>query len=104
MKTKILITILLIAFSIQHAQASQPILAGQTGYDEYLIHYVGDKVYVNYWHNWNDYKIRIPSTRTEFIRLEFAYTQGALSETDVYYKTVQLNMLLVKKWLEPLYY
>ena len=59
----------------------------------------------NYYYNNRSYKLYMPCTRQEFIRLEFAVATGELNDKDNYwFKLVWLNALLINKWLEPLYY
>jgi len=61
--------------------------------------------YSNYIYNNTLYKIYMPCTRDEFIRLEFSVATGELTNKDNYwFKLVWLNALLINKWLEPLYY
>lgn len=60
--------------------------------------------YSNYYYNNRFYKLYMPCSRDEFIRLEFAVYNWTYLPSEYEYKLVFLNQLLIKKWLEPLYY
>ena len=71
---------------------------------DYYSYEVNNETYTNYWYNWKTYRILVPNTRQEFIRLEYKYIRGEMKTSHKFYNTVKLNILLVKLWLEPLYY
>lgn len=50
------------------------------------------------------YKINVPATRSEFNKLQWLYNAGELESTHKHYKACKINALLIKKWMEPLYY
>jgi hypothetical protein len=54
--------------------------------------------YSNYYYNNRFYKLYMPCTRDEFIRLEFAVATGELTNKNNYwFKLVWLNALLINK-------
>lgn len=72
-------------------------------YQEYLIE-TKTWFYSNYYYNGNTHKIDMPETRLDFIRLEYKYITWQLNKNDRYFNTVRLNIALIKRGLEPLYY
>lgn len=73
-------------------------------YNVYLNYNSQGESYVNYYYNWKTYKIYVPETRQEFIKLEFDYLYWKLNREHKYFNTIRLNIALIKHWLEPLYY
>lgn len=68
--------------------------------------------YINYYIDYNlkseyinkNFKIIVPTSKSEFIYLEYLYNTNQLDKNNRYYKTIVLNMYLIKYGLEPLYY
>lgn len=76
-----------------------------TSYWNYnVMNYWPWQCYNTYFYNNNFYRINVPCSRDEFIRLEFAVYNWSYLFNSYEYKLVFLNQLLIKKWLEPLYY
>ena len=73
-------------------------------YEYYLQIDNKEQTYVMYHYKNTNYKIIVPKSRTIFIELENLYNSWRLAESHMYYNTVKINSLLVKLWLEPLYY
>jgi hypothetical protein len=58
------------------------------------------QTYFDYYYNWKFYKIKVPKSKVEFIKLERQYIIWELSKDNPYYNTIRLNLYLYKFWLE----
>jgi len=112
-KNKIIILILISIFNIVNLNKTSACGSDSECYQIYLNY--NSKTwnhYINYYIDYNlksdyinkNYKIIAPSSKSEFIYLEYLYNTNQLNKNNRYYKTIKLNIFLIKNGLEPLYY
>lgn len=105
MKTlKVAIILILYFLFLQGINQAQACGSDGQCYDEYMQIDNSWQTYTNYFYNAKIYKILIPNSRQEFIKLEFKYMTWQMTINHKHYNTIRLNILLIKMWLEPLYY
>jgi len=98
MKKTILILLAFFLIGIANVQAFN------TDYQDNLyIDNQGETV-VRYYYNKSIVEIKVPRTKLDFIKLERLYIGWQLSPKHKYFKTIYINIMLIKYWLEPLYY
>lgn len=70
-------------------------------YQQYLVECDQWTTCVNYYYKGQFILIEVPPSRAEFIRQEFYYLTGIAGRFD---RAVRINIALIKRGLEPLYY
>jgi len=59
---------------------------------------------VRYKYKKNVVEILVPRTRLDFLRLDAQFRGWQINTSHKYFRTLYINMMLIKYWLEPLYY
>ena len=104
-KLKILLSFFIISFSLcGWCEQTNAKLNDSETYQEYLFIDNSWETVVRYYYKKSVVEILVPRTRMDFIKLEHQFIGWQLSPTHKYYKTILINITLIKFWLKPLYY